>query len=561
MYYIVGVTIALGLLIFVHELGHFLLAKRAGVGVKKFSLGFGPKIIGKKWGETEYVISAFPLGGYVNLEGENPGEEPVNKEKSFTDKPPLAKLSIAAAGPIFNLLFAIIIIAVIYSLGIAMLSPFVGEVEEGMPAASAGLKYGDTIVAINGNPIYSWDDMTSLIHTSGGKKLEFTIKRGKKTFERTIIPSEKEVANVFGEKSKVGLVGIRPTTLSPRIGEVKKGSLAERSGFKQGDFIKKIGNKRMEAWSQIKETDISFLAGPIKMILQREKTGVKAGNQESDEVELEDVLIEVPVPGDANLKESLADYLGIGSTELYIERAEKGYPADLAGLKPYDKIVKVNGKNLKSWTDFEEVIIKSPGKKIDIEADREGEIKKVSIVPKSESKRNMLDEKIDVGVIGLYSANRYTEPKSEIIKFSPPAALLKSVERTGYLTVMMFKGIGMLATGKISSKNISGPIAIAKMAGDQAKKGAYDFAFFVAFISINLGIINFIPLGTITDGGLILLFIIEWIIGKQINMKLREVTQYIGIVLIVSLMGFAIYNDFTRYLGDIVAYFARLLGV
>jgi len=555
MNYIVGVTIALGLLIFVHELGHFLLAKRAGVGVKKFSLGFGPKIIGKKWGETEYLISAFPLGGYVNLEGENPGEETANRDKSFNEKPPLVKLSIAAAGPIFNILFAILIIAVIYALGITMLSPFVAEVENGMPAASAGLKYGDVIVAIDGNPIYSWDDMTNLIHTSGGKKLEFTIMRDNRRFKKTIIPAEKEVTNIFGEKSNVGLVGIRPTTLAPRIGEVKKGSLAERSGFKPGDLIKKIGSQKMNAWNQLKETDLSSLVKPIKVAIQREKAGAKAESRE-----LGDMEIEVPVPGDVNQKESLVDFLGIGSTELYIEKVEKGYPADLAGLKPYDKIVRVNGKDIKTWTDFEEVEIKNPGKKIEVEADRGGEIKKITLVPKSESRRNMLDEKINVGIIGVYSANLYTEPKAEVVKFSPPKAVLKSVERTGYLTVMMFKGIGMLATGKISSKNISGPIAIAKMAGDQAKKGAYDFAFFVAFISINLGIINFIPLGTITDGGLILLFIIEWIIGKQINMKLREVTQYIGIVLIVALMGFAIYNDFTRYLGDIVAYFGRLLG-
>src|SRR3989338_6376803 len=115
MNYILGITIALGLLIFVHELGHFLLAKRAGVGVKKFSLGFGPTLISRKWGETEYVISAFPLGGYVKLEGESPEDETENKEKSFNEKPPLVKLSVVAAGPIFNIIFAVLIIAVVYS--------------------------------------------------------------------------------------------------------------------------------------------------------------------------------------------------------------------------------------------------------------------------------------------------------------------------------------------------------------------------------------------------------------------------------------------------------------
>src|SRR3972149_1694531 len=110
MDYIIGIIIALGLLIFVHELGHFIFAKKGGVGVKKFSLGFGPKLIGKKWGETEYLISAFPLGGYVKLEGESPDEEVADKQKSFTHKPPFVKLSIVAAGPLFNIIFAVLII-------------------------------------------------------------------------------------------------------------------------------------------------------------------------------------------------------------------------------------------------------------------------------------------------------------------------------------------------------------------------------------------------------------------------------------------------------------------
>jgi len=553
MNYIIGITIALGLLIFVHELGHFLLAKKAGVGVKKFSLGFGPKLIGKKWGETEYIISAFPLGGYVKLEGESPDEEPGDKEKSFNEKPPLVKLSVVAAGPIFNIIFAILTMTVIYWVGITTLSPFVAEVEKGMPAEKAGLKYGDEVISINNNEVNSWDDMTNIIHTGAGKRLEFTIKREEKILKKTIIPVEKEVINVFGEKNKVGLIGILPTTLAPRVGRIQKGSLADRSGLRPGDLIKIVGEKKIEAWNQLEAIDISDLSKPIRVVLQRQKD-TEAKDRTFENIE---IMIPVNTPG---LKGGLPQVLGIDSTELFIEKLEKGYPADLAGLKPYDKIIRVNEKDVKSWMELEEVIRKSPGEKIEMEIERDGERKRLTLIPRTEGKRNILDERIDVGIIGAYSANIYTDPKVKFIKASLPAAFVHSVERTGNLTVLMFKGIYMLITGKISSKNISGPIAIAKMAGDQAKKGAYEFAFFVAFISINLGIINFIPLGTITDGGLILLFIIEGIIGRQINLKLREFTQYVGIVLIVTLMGFAIYNDFTRYLGDIIDFFARFWG-
>lgn len=556
MNYILGTAIALGLLIFVHELGHFLMAKRAGIGVQKFSLGFGPKIIGKKWGETEYLISAFPLGGYVKLEGESPDEEVVNKEKSFTHKPPLAKLSVVAAGPIFNIIFAVLIITAIYTLGITTLSPFVADVEKGMPADKAGLKYGDEIVEIDGSTINSWEEMTGIIHTSGGKSLELTIKREGKTFKKTITPVEKEVPNLFGEKSKICLLGILPITLESKIGGIKKGLLSEKLGVKAGDLIKRVGNKKIEVWKQLEEIDIGSIPKPVEIILQRPK---KEDKENLKNKTTEDIKIVIP-DNDIIKGKNIIELLGIETTELYIEKTEKGSPAESGGLKPFDKIIGVNGKEIKNWIELDDLIKNNPGKEIDIVVEREGEKKSLSLTPRKEKRRNILDEKIDIGVIGVYSANSYTEPKLKEVKYPLPQAFVNSVERTENLTVVMFKGIYMLVTGKISSKNISGPIAIAKMAGDQAKKGAYDFAFFVAFISINLGIINFIPLGTITDGGLILLFIIEGIIRKPVNLKLREFTQYVGIVLVVALMGFALYNDFNRYLGDIIDFFARLIG-
>ena len=556
MNYLIGTAIALGLLIFVHELGHFLLAKRAGVGVQKFSLGFGPKLIGKKWGETEYVISAFPLGGYVKLEGESPDDEVADKQKSFTHKPPFVKLSIVAAGPLFNIIFAVLIITAIYAMGITTLSPFVADVEKGMPADKAGLKYGDEIVAIDGSTINSWEEMTGIIHTSGGKSMELTINREGKTFKKTVTPVEKEAPNIFGEKSKISLLGILPITLESKIGGVKKGLLAEKLGFKPGDLIKNVGNKKIEVWKQLEEIDIANIPKPVEIILQRQRGEDKENSKDKT---TEDIKIEIP-DNEIVKNKNLIDLLGIETTELYIEGTKEGSPAELGGLKPFDKIIGVNGNEIKSWMELNELIKNNPEKKVDLIFERGGEKKSLSLIPRKEKKRNIYDEKIDIGVIGIYSANSYTEPKLKEVKYPLHVAFVNSVERTENLVVIMFKGIYMLVTGKVSSKNISGPIAIAKMAGDQAKKGLNDFAFFVAFISINLGIVNFIPLGTITDGGLILLFIIEGIIRKPVNLKFREFTQYIGLVLVFALMGFAIYNDFNRYLGDIIDFFARFIG-
>src|SRR5512133_2186136 len=173
MIYLLSAVVVLGLLIFVHELGHFIFAKLFGVGVEKFSLGFGPKIIGKQIGETEYRISAFPLGGYVKMVGEGADEElpPADLEQSFMAKAPLKKMIIVAAGPVFNLIFAYVVFVVVCMIGIPSATSKIGDVVKEKPAALAGLRAGDRVTAIDGKPVDRWNDLATLIADSGGKPL------------------------------------------------------------------------------------------------------------------------------------------------------------------------------------------------------------------------------------------------------------------------------------------------------------------------------------------------------------------------------------------------------
>jgi len=172
-------VVVLGVLIFFHEFGHFLIARLFGVGVEKFSLGFGPRLIGKKIGRTDYRISAIPLGGYVKMVGEEPDAEvaPADIPISFTHKHVAKRMCIVAAGPVFNILLAIIIFLGIFMISGAMiLKPSVGTVKEGSPALAAGIKAGDLITAIDRVPVSSWDDMTQIIGASNGKTLEITVR-------------------------------------------------------------------------------------------------------------------------------------------------------------------------------------------------------------------------------------------------------------------------------------------------------------------------------------------------------------------------------------------------
>jgi regulator of sigma E protease len=205
--------ILFGIIIFVHEFGHFLLAKLLGVKVEKFSLGFGPKVVGAKYGETEYLISAFPLGGYVKMLGESPGEEEElgeeDKRRAFNRQLLWKRFLIVFAGPFFNVLFAAVVFMFIFLAGIPVLEPVVGEVMEDSPALRAGLAVGDRITGIEDTEISEWSQMTDIIYESPEKELTFRISRAGEVFGIRITPERKLVKDIFGEDQEIGLIGIR----------------------------------------------------------------------------------------------------------------------------------------------------------------------------------------------------------------------------------------------------------------------------------------------------------------------------------------------------------------
>lgn len=259
--------IILGILIFIHELGHFLVAKLCGVYVEKFSLGFGPRLIGKKIGETDYCLSAFPLGGYVKMYGEQPDEKPDESKKgrSFSEKSAPKRAAIIFAGPIANILLAIVIFWGLFMVGFPTYSPVIGQVEKDSPAAIAGLTSGDKILSVDGKPIKTWNDFQAIVEASPNKKLEISVDGGK-TF--SVTPKNVEVNDIFNEKQLIGDIG---TTLyvPPVIGTLQAGMPATDAGIMQGDRILSLNGEKISDWGQAAAYIRSRPDEAIKITIQR----------------------------------------------------------------------------------------------------------------------------------------------------------------------------------------------------------------------------------------------------------------------------------------------------
>jgi regulator of sigma E protease len=437
---IISFIIVLGVLVFVHEFGHFMVARLCGVGVEKFSIGFGPKLFGWKRGRTDYMVSAIPLGGYVKMVGEEPDAEldPEEIPYSFTHKKVWQRFLIVGAGPFFNLVLAIVIYFFLYWVhGTYYYPSIIGEIEKDSPAFNAGLMVGDEVLSVDSKKIKSASEFEKIVKKSNGKELLIKINRSGDEKDIVVKPLKLDSVTIFGEDTKEFKIGAAPY-IPPVIGSVSKDSPAFKAGIKNDDIIRKIDNEDVDTWH-----DVSRLISKSK-----------------------------------------------GDVEIVFERAQEYYTKK---IKP----------ELKEFTDH---LGKKSNKKI------------IGVAAKDIS----LHEKL--GPIGAFNESFLQT--------------WKVIELTGV-------GIVKMIDGTISKENLGGPIMIAQMAGDQAKRGVTSLLAFICLISINLGLLNLLPV-PILDGGHLMFFLIEGISGKPVSIKGREIAQQIGLALLLLLMGFAFYNDIVR---------------
>src|SRR5579862_53370 len=428
--------ILIGVMILIHELGHFWAARFFDVRVDAFSFGFGPRLFGFRRGETDYRVSAvFFLGGFVKMAGEIPGDDNATDPRGFMAKPRWQRLIIVMAGPLMNVVLAVALLTGLYMVKYQKIvdsdaGAVIGSVSPNTPAAKAGIQEGDRIVKLDRQKNPSWDDVLLKEAESAARPMHLTIERSGKDLDVTVTP-------VLDERSGMGSAG----------------------------------------WTEKGEVQL----GPVTA----------------------------------------------------------GMPAQKVGLQQGDLILSAAGQPIHATVRFHEVIRGSGGKPVTIEFKRDGQAREVTVQPIWSTADGQ-----PRWVIGAY-----VEPKYNILttRLSLPEALRESVQENARSASLIFRLLEGIVERRISAKSLSGPVGIAQMSGAAAKQGPSAFLMLMSMVSLNLAVINLMPL-PILDGGSVVMLVIEMVMRRDMSMSVKEAVFKVGFVFIMMLVAFVLYNDITKIL-------------
>ena len=443
---IVSFLVALLILVSIHEFGHFYVARRCGVKVHRFSIGFG-KVLWS-WRDkqgTEYALAALPLGGYVKMLDEREGDvAPEERHLAFNNKTVWQRIAIVAAGPLANFLLAILLFWGLLLQGQRDLIPFIDSVAPGSIAAQAGLEKGQEIVAIDGQPTPTWQALN------------------------------KALLNRLGETGKISF--------------------------------------------RVSYPDSSF-------------------HYES-EAQLVDWLRE---SADPDPVAGLGITLFLPKIPPIIGEVVAASPAEKAGLKTGDKILQVDDLEISDWQSWVEYVRKRPGNALTVSLEREAQVMQITLIPELVEERGERLGRVGVGV------KAYTLPEDMIrsYEYSVVGAFVAGVNKTWETSGFVLLSVKKLILGEISTKNLSGPITIAKVAGSSAEGGLRSFIGFVALLSVFLAVFNLLPI-PVLDGGHLFYYLIEVIKRKPVSDRVQMLGYQVGLFLVISLSVLALYNDIMR---------------
>jgi regulator of sigma E protease len=538
-----SIVLLLGGLIFVHELGHFLAAKALGVKVVKFSIGFGPKILGFRRGETEYLLSVLPLGGYVKMAGDEPGAEvpPQDRGRGFLEAPPWKRFAIAFAGPAANLAFPVVIYfaLALAQNGSAVPGPTLGTIMPGSAAERAGLLAGDRVLAVTvpGKPpatVRYFSDLRLAVGPRAGDRIEFSVDRGGQKLTIPVVPAAEKESNPVETVTR-GVIGVSPV-LPGSAGPLAPFDLVVRAA---GQPVRNMG-----------DLDRILRAAPCAAL------------------DLE-VLREVPV-GAPGVALSTYEPLRIGqvptcaggrpafaaadpTVSTFIAEVTPGSPAARAGLRRGDAIAAVNGKPVRSFRELNQLspdFLAGTPVKLALADGRATELMPADQEYVDEMTRETR-KRISLGFFpeqrGLVES-RALVAEEVLLSVGVGEAFSNAVGHLAEVVRLTALGIARIVQGEISFKTVGGPIMLFQIAAQAAQEGWASFLFKMALISVNLGLMNLLPI-PVLDGGHIVATAVEAATRKPLSLRTREVANLVGILLLVFLMVFVFKNDIVRLMG------------
>lgn len=567
----------LGVLVFVHELGHFLVAKASGVRVLTFSLGFGPRLFGFKKGDTDYRISAIPLGGYVRMYGDDITEEVPEEErdKSFLHKPTLQKSAIAFAGPAANFILPVFLFFFLF-VGVETVNgTLVGTVVEGEPAAAAGLKAGDRILEVAGEPVSAFSDVQARIESRPGQEVPVVVERDGQKVALTVVPRGSPSLNPLEKGKQLGRVGIMPHVQRPFV-TVAPNSPAAAAGIQTLDLVEEIDGVKVSSREQMLSllderqgraitltVQVQPLAaegeeeparktvtlepsidGPAPYVLESEVDRFAVTDDELTREPLATTVASTRARLAAKVEES-ARRFGLSSYEGTFKVVKEDTPAARLGVGEGDLAAVVDGADVHVGS---EVSVRMLGAPDDVHVigllDDDGRARVLAFRLEPEKERGREDFK----TFGAFpGGGTWTDGELLTREVGVVEAGKRALTETGKMISMTAKSLWMLVTGQVSFSSLGGPITIVDLAGQAAERGAASFVTLMAFISVNLGLVNLLPV-PVLDGGHLLMFGIEAVSRQRISARTRERAVKVGFALLLCLIVVALFNDVLRLL-------------
>jgi regulator of sigma E protease len=557
-------------LIFVHELGHFMFAKLFGVKVITFSLGFGPKILRIRGRETEYCVGLLPLGGYVRMleSSKNDIVYPEDRQRTFESLALYKRIIVVLAGPMMNLVFPILLYFSVFVGGGPVLPPTVGGVLPDHPAHGLLLP-GDRIMSVQGEDVGTFDEVRRIIERSPAKSIAFKVFRDNHYVEVNVVadeviggdqldpslsPGERREFMMFERKGSVGIESSAPAAV---IGVDDAESPAFRAGLRTFDVVTQIAGKPIRKFRDLELALEENHGETIPVTYMRPVPLTALGGLASMAVYEAGVVALTPESSGATLLERS----GIELADLYVSDVPEDSPLYNAGLRVGDRLLKLDNRELPAWSAFIERAWRERDRPHHIEwrSARDGRLRAGEFQMRRE---DFTDENGQTFARYRFAVQHWIPlAPDDLVEHPSPVryALTKAVEETVGVTRFIISLIGNALRGRVSLDALSGPITIYEVAGEEGRKGTDSFIWVMALVSINLGLLNLLPI-PVLDGGHLMFFTIEGLTRRPIPLRVREVAHLFGLLMIVTLVTIAFKNDVERRWDAIAGHLSEFRG-